>query len=146
MCTIKFSHLNTRNIMNSNIIISQKYYKQHKVVITILINNNSTTLKITYFYFSMLQYQVPFFHLTSSMGRSWSCGKEQDRIPIRNGVGEQTMSIIDAGRTGMQVCCQVNGYSVATTAWPHFDRVLARGENKWCHIQSNIRRTFQLLC
>lgn len=59
--------------------------------VLILINNDSIPLKHSLF----------STHLTSSMGRSWSCGKEQDRIPIRNGVGEHTMSIIDAGRTGM---------------------------------------------
>jgi len=32
--------------------------------------------------------------LTSSMGRSWSCGNEHERMPIKNGVGEHTISII----------------------------------------------------
>lgn len=67
---------------------------------------------------------LTFPNLTSSIGRSWSCVKEQERMPIRNGVGEQTMSIMESGRTGIYVCCQVNGYSVATTAWPHLDKVL----------------------
>lgn len=34
------------------------------------------------------------------------------------------MSIMEAGRTGMKVCCQEKGYSRATTAWEQLERVL----------------------
>lgn len=56
------------------------------------------------------------FSLTSSTGSSFSLGSELDSSPTRNGVGQQTMSIIEDGRTGMKVCCQEKGYSRATTA------------------------------
>lgn len=61
---------------------------------------------------------------TSSMGSSSTCGKHGARTPIRNGVGEQQTSSILAGNTGTKVCCQVNGYSSASTAWPHLDNTL----------------------
>lgn len=54
--------------------------------------------------------------LTSSTGSSFSLGSELDSNPTRNGVGQQTMSIMEEGRTGMKVCCQEKGYSRATTA------------------------------
>lgn len=46
---------------------------------------------------------------TSSTGRSLSLGSELDRSPTRKGVGQQTMSTMEAGRTGMKVCCQEKG-------------------------------------
>lgn len=38
------------------------------------------------------------------------------------------MSIMEAGSTGMKVCCQEKGYSKATTAWEQLDRVLGDGQ------------------
>lgn len=61
---------------------------------------------------------------TSSMGSSSSCGRQGDSTPMRNGVGEQLMSSMLAGSTGTKVCCQVKGYSSASTAWPHRDNTL----------------------
>lgn len=62
--------------------------------------------------------------LTSSMGSSSSCGRQGASTPMRNGVGEQLMSSMLAGNTGTNVCCHVNGYSSASTAWPHRDNTL----------------------
>ncbi len=64
--------------------------------------------------------------LTSSSGSSLRRAREPESSPTMKGVGVQTMSIMDGGRTGMYVCCQVNGYSRATTAWQHLERVLER--------------------
>lgn len=47
--------------------------------------------------------------LTSSTGSSFSLGRELESRPTRKGVGQQTMSIMEAGRTGMNVCCQEKG-------------------------------------
>lgn len=47
--------------------------------------------------------------LTSSTGKSLSLGKELDSSPTRKGVGQQTISSMDAGSTGMKVCCQEKG-------------------------------------
>lgn len=63
---------------------------------------------------------------TSSTGSSLSLGSELERIPTRKGVGQQTMSTMEVGSTGMKVCCQENGYSKATTAWTQLERVLQR--------------------
>lgn len=46
---------------------------------------------------------------TSSTGSSFSLGRELESRPTRKGVGQQTMSIMEAGRTGMKVCCQEKG-------------------------------------
>lgn len=68
--------------------------------------------------------------LTSSTGNSLSFGKELDSSPTRKGVGQQTISNIDPGSTGMKVCCQEKGQSSATTACMQLDRVLMTGETK----------------
>lgn len=47
--------------------------------------------------------------LTSSTGSSFSLGKELDSSPTRKGVGQQTISSMEPGSTGMKVCCQENG-------------------------------------
>ena len=47
--------------------------------------------------------------LTSSTGNSLSLGKELESSPTRKGVGQQTMSNMEPGSTGMKVCCQENG-------------------------------------
>jgi len=54
-------------------------------------------------------YQVLDSVRTSSTGSSLSFGSELDRIPTRKGVGQQTMSTMEVGNTGMKVCCQENG-------------------------------------
>lgn len=69
--------------------------------------------------------------LTSSMGNSSSSGRQGTSTPMRKGVGEQLMSNMLAGNTGTNVCCHVNGYSSASTAWPHRDNTLqSRGEER----------------
>lgn len=80
------------------------------------------------------RHEVP----TSSTGRSLSLGSELDRSPTRKGVGQQTMSTMEAGRTGMKVCCQEKGQSRATTACIQLDRVLQRGRQTTVelHIES----------
>lgn len=47
--------------------------------------------------------------LTSSIGSSFSFGKELDSSPTRKGVGQHTMSNMEPGSTGMKVCCQEKG-------------------------------------
>lgn len=64
------------------------------------------------------------------MGSSSSSGRQGDSTPMRNGVGEQLMSSMLAGSTGTKVCCQVKGYSSASTAWPHRDNTLRREKNQ----------------
>lgn len=74
----------------------------------------------------IVQYWMHWWCLTSSSGSSLSRVRELESSPTMKGVGVQTMSIMDGGRTGMYVCCQVKGYSRATTAWQHLERVLKR--------------------
>lgn len=91
--------------------------------------NKRLGTKIWWFYFRFLSCE---FHplwtsdyiFTSSTGSSFSLGSELESNPTRNGVGQQTMSIMEEGRTGMKVCCQEKGYSRATTAWEQLERVL----------------------
>lgn len=47
--------------------------------------------------------------LTSSTGNSLSFGNELDSSPTRKGVGQQTISNMEPGSTGMNVCCQEKG-------------------------------------
>lgn len=47
--------------------------------------------------------------LTSSTGNSLSFGKELDSSPTRKGVGQQTISNMEPGSTGIKVCCQEKG-------------------------------------
>ena len=49
--------------------------------------------------------------LTSSRGSVKALGIIVEVIPMMYGVGEQMTSIISAGSTGMNVCCQENGYN-----------------------------------
>lgn len=67
---------------------------------------------------------------TSSMGSSSSSGRHGASTPMRKGVGEQLMSSMLAGSTGTKVCCQVKGYSSASTAWLHRDNTLRREDSR----------------
>jgi hypothetical protein len=60
---------------------------------------------------------------SSSIGSFSTSGIDDDRIPIKNGIGADRKDIIDLGRIGMKTYCQLKGKAMLAIALTHADKV-----------------------
>jgi hypothetical protein len=60
---------------------------------------------------------------SSSMGSFSTSGIEDDRIPIKKGMGAERNDIIDFGRIGMKTYCQLKGNAIFAIAFTQADSV-----------------------